>query len=172
MSNASAKSAARADRKMPNVPRHPRQKRGERTTGKGCLETSMPGKRANAQLTPVLAHIIECLDAIDVDQAGGTGEAKIHRRHETLSASKDLSFLTVRGEEIERVVNAAGRKISKRDGFHQPRRNGTPFINAQPRFGIYRDWRAETQTIYFDRIMFWNADPAGHPDWSVSWPPG
>jgi hypothetical protein len=40
------------------------------------------------------------------------------------------------------------------------RRNGAPFINAQPRFGIYRDWRAETQTIYFDKIMFWNADPS------------
>jgi hypothetical protein len=52
------------------------------------------------------------------------------------------------------------------------RRNGAPFINAQPRFGIYRDWRAETQTIYFDKIMFWNADPSGHPDWSVSPPPG
>jgi hypothetical protein len=52
------------------------------------------------------------------------------------------------------------------------RRNGAPFINAQPRFGIYRDWRAETQTIYFDKIKFWNADPAGNPDWSVSPPPG
>jgi len=52
------------------------------------------------------------------------------------------------------------------------RRDGAPFINAQPRFGIYRDWRSETQTIYFDKIMFWNADPAGHPDWSVSPPPG
>ena len=52
------------------------------------------------------------------------------------------------------------------------RRNGAPFIDAQPRFGIYRDWRAETQTIYFDKIMFWNADPAGHPDWNVSPPPG
>ena len=51
------------------------------------------------------------------------------------------------------------------------RRNGAPFINAQPRFGIYRDWRAETQTIYFDKIMFWNADPAGHPDWNMSPPP-
>ena len=51
------------------------------------------------------------------------------------------------------------------------RRNGAPFINAQPRFGIYRDWRSETQTIYFDKIMFWNADPAGHPDWSVRPPP-
>ena len=47
------------------------------------------------------------------------------------------------------------------------RRNGAPFVNAQPRFGIYRDWRLQTQTIYFDKIMFWNADPAGHPDWSV-----
>jgi hypothetical protein len=52
------------------------------------------------------------------------------------------------------------------------RRNGMPFINAQPRFGIYRDWRAETQTIYFDKIMFWNADPSRHPDWGVSSPPG
>jgi hypothetical protein len=49
---------------------------------------------------------------------------------------------------------------------------GTCFINAQPRFGIYRDWRAETQTIYFDKIMFWNTDPSGHPDWGVSPPPG
>jgi hypothetical protein len=49
---------------------------------------------------------------------------------------------------------------------------GNRFINAQPRFGIYRDWRAETQTIYFDKIMFWNADPSGHPDWGITPPPG
>jgi hypothetical protein len=58
------------------------------------------------------------------------------------------------------------------DRDYGARRNGAPFVNAQPRFGIYRDWRAETQTIYFDKIMFWNADPAGHPDWSLSPPPG
>jgi len=58
------------------------------------------------------------------------------------------------------------------DRDYGARRNGAPFINAQPRFGIYRDWRAETQTIYFDKIMFWNADPAGHPDWNMSPPPG
>jgi hypothetical protein len=58
------------------------------------------------------------------------------------------------------------------DRDYGARRNGAPFINGQPRFGIYRDWRAETQTIYFDKIMFWNADPTGHPDWSVSPPPG
>jgi hypothetical protein len=58
------------------------------------------------------------------------------------------------------------------DPVYGTRRNGAPFINAQPRFGIYRDWRAETQTIYFDKVMFWNADPSGHPDWGVSPPPG
>jgi hypothetical protein len=47
------------------------------------------------------------------------------------------------------------------------RRNGMPAVNAQPRFGIYRDWRAETQTIYFDQIMFWHADPTGHPAWAA-----
>jgi hypothetical protein len=56
------------------------------------------------------------------------------------------------------------------DPEHGARRNGVPFINAQPRFGIYRDWRAETQTIYFDKIMFWNQDPTGHPDWGLSAP--
>ena len=53
------------------------------------------------------------------------------------------------------------------DSEHGARRNGMPFIDTQPRFGIYRDWRAETQTIYFDKIMFWNAEPTGHPDWDA-----
>jgi hypothetical protein len=103
---------------MPNVPGNPRQKRGERTSGNGFLETSVPGKRANAQFAPLLTHIIERIDAVDVDEARGTGEPKIHRRHETLSARKDLSFLAVRSEEIERMVDGARRKISERDRFH------------------------------------------------------
>jgi hypothetical protein len=53
------------------------------------------------------------------------------------------------------------------DPEHGARRNGMPFVDTQPRFGIYRDWRAETQTIYFDKIMFWNAEPTGHADWDA-----
>jgi hypothetical protein len=49
--------------------------------------------------------------------------------------------------------------------------NGLPIVNVQPRFGIYRDGRAEIQTIRFDRIMFWTVDPQGHPDWAVGEPP-
>jgi hypothetical protein len=57
------------------------------------------------------------------------------------------------------------------DAEHGARRNGAPFVDTQPRFGIYRDWRAEAQTIYFDKIMFWDTDPTGHPDWGVGAPP-
>ena len=53
------------------------------------------------------------------------------------------------------------------DPEHGRRRNGAAFVDVQPRFGIYRDSRAETQTIYFDKIMFWSADPAGQVDWGV-----
>ncbi len=53
------------------------------------------------------------------------------------------------------------------DQEHGRRRNGVAFVDVQPRFGIYRDRRADTQTIYFDKIMFWNAEPAGNIDWGV-----
>jgi hypothetical protein len=56
------------------------------------------------------------------------------------------------------------------DAEYGARRDGQPYVNVQPRFGIYRDWRAETQTIYFDKILFWNVEPAGHPDWAVGLP--
>src|SRR4029077_4203184 len=48
------------------------------------------------------------------------------------------------------------------DRDYGARRNGAPFINAQPRFGIYRDWRAETQTIYRqDHVL--ERGPSGTP---------
>src|ERR1700730_10659986 len=92
----------------PHVGGPRRQKRRNHTTSNGRLETSVPGERANAQLAPALAHIVERIDAIDVNEARGTGEPKIHCRHETLSAGKDFSFLAVRGEEIEPTVNRSG----------------------------------------------------------------
>ncbi|WP_159650522.1 MULTISPECIES: heparin lyase I family protein [unclassified Bosea (in: a-proteobacteria)] len=45
-------------------------------------------------------------------------------------------------------------------------KDGKPFIDTQPRFGIYRDALPEvSQTILFDDIAFWAQDPAGHPAW-------
>lgn len=44
---------------------------------------------------------------------------------------------------------------------------GKPVIDAQPRFGIYRDALPDvSQTIQFNDIAFWTRSPAGHPAWS------
>lgn len=46
-------------------------------------------------------------------------------------------------------------------------KDGKPFVDAQPRFGIYRDaLRDVTQTITYTDIAFWDRAPAGHPDWA------
>ena len=119
MSNASAEGSPTPDREMPDVPRNPWQQRAERTIGNGCLKTNVTGKRANEQLATILAHIIERIDAIDVDKVRGAGEPNIHRRHQALPAGKDLSFLAVGSENIERIINGVRRKISKRGRFHQ-----------------------------------------------------
>jgi hypothetical protein len=45
-------------------------------------------------------------------------------------------------------------------------REGHPFIDTQPRFGIYRDALADlVQTIEFDDVAFWDIKPTGHPAW-------
>ena len=45
-------------------------------------------------------------------------------------------------------------------------RDGLPFIDTQPRFGIYRDALAgRSQTILFDDIAFWSAPPTGDAAW-------
>jgi hypothetical protein len=103
---------------VPDVACHPRQKRGKHTAGNGCPETRVPRQRANAQYTALLTYIIEGVDAIDVDEVRWASEPKIHRRHETLAPGKDLSFIAVCSEKIERIVDGVGRKIFKRDGFH------------------------------------------------------
>ena len=53
------------------------------------------------------------------------------------------------------------------DAANGARRDGVPIANVQPRFGIYRDWRAETQTIFFSGIRFWSADPGASSDWAA-----
>lgn len=45
--------------------------------------------------------------------------------------------------------------------------SGHPFIDVQPRFGIYRDaLPGNVQSIDFTGIRFWSANPAGDPSWS------
>ncbi|OCJ07436.1 hypothetical protein A6U86_10330 [Rhizobium sp. AC27/96] len=47
--------------------------------------------------------------------------------------------------------------------------DGHPFIDTQPRFGIYRDTLPDvTQSIDFADIQFWSTDPSSDPAWSKS----
>jgi len=58
------------------------------------------------------------------------------------------------------------------DRDYGARRNGAPFINAQPRLASIATGARRPRRSISDKIMFWNADPAGHPDWNMSPPPG
>ncbi|WP_349960193.1 heparin lyase I family protein [Rhizobium sp. ZPR3] len=45
--------------------------------------------------------------------------------------------------------------------------DGRPFIDVQPRFGIYRDTLPDiVQSIDFADIQFWSTDPSSDPAWS------
>ena len=43
---------------------------------------------------------------------------------------------------------------------------GKPVVDTQPRFGLYRDARPESQAIDIADIAFWRQSPAGDPAWS------
>ena len=48
-------------------------------------------------------------------------------------------------------------------------RDGQPFIDVQPHFGIYRDALPDIlQSIDFADIQFWSSDPSTEPAWSKS----
>lgn len=46
------------------------------------------------------------------------------------------------------------------------RRDGRPYVDTQPRFGVYRDAVPQPQQVSFDAIAFWADSPAGHPIWA------
>jgi hypothetical protein len=48
------------------------------------------------------------------------------------------------------------------------RRAGAPYVNVQPRFGLYRDRRAEPQGIDLRDLAIWTRDPDGDPAWGVA----
>jgi hypothetical protein len=43
---------------------------------------------------------------------------------------------------------------------------GSPVVDTQPRFGIYRDALPASQAIDFADIAFWQRNPAGDPAWA------
>jgi hypothetical protein len=122
---------------------------GQIATGEACARP------------PAVTRTLICVTD-DVPRAPWT---RIHVRLLAATDASGRADMWLNGVHCGRYAGPMGDPV---DGL---KRHGKPIANAQPRFGIYRDWRGETQTIYFDRIMFWNTDPAGHPDWGVTAPP-
>ncbi len=60
----------------------------------------------------------------------------------------------------------SGRLGYRDQGFRDA--SGRPVIDAQPRFGIYRDaLPGNVQSIEFAGIRFWSTDPSGDPAWNA-----
>src|SRR4051812_25982519 len=78
----------------------------------------MAGQGADSEGGRVVAHVVEGVDPIDVDQRGGPGQAEIHRWDEALPPGQDFALLAVLREQIERLLERARRKILKRGRFH------------------------------------------------------
>jgi len=71
------------------------------------------------------------------------------------------------------IFNAAVAEFKKTFGTHtQLYAYGQFYVTGRTIDDMLGEIESELRSIYFDKIMFWNADPAGHPDWSVSPPPG
>jgi uncharacterized cupin superfamily protein len=100
-------------------------------------------------------------------------------------------LVTDAGETILGTGDCAAFKAGERDGHHLQNHGeatalilevGTrgpaephaeyPDIDLRVTAQGYVRKDGTPQTIYFAKIMFWNADPAGHPDWNMSSPPG
>lgn len=87
-----------------------------------------------------------------------------HAVHVALRPSQKEGASDVRvwidGRACPRYTGAMGLSVhGKKDD------QGRPVIDAQPRFGIYRDAIPGEQTIEFQDLAFWETEPKGHPAW-------
>ena len=48
------------------------------------------------------------------------------------------------------------------------RRADGAYVDVQPRFGIYRDRRAEAQGLALRDVAVWTGDPSGSPEWGLA----
>ena len=86
----------------------------------------------------------------------------------TINVAMRPSPQTARGYAKVWVDGVACGDYRGRFGYptYGVKREGKPFIDTPPRFGIYRDKLAVTQRVSFDEIAFWREKPAASPLWS------
>jgi hypothetical protein len=83
------------------------------------LKYSFARHGTDPQALTVLAHILQLLDTVQVDQHGGLHHTKIHRWHQALTSRKDLGFIRMFMHEFQRLINGIRNVIFKRSWFHE-----------------------------------------------------
>ena len=79
----------------------------------------MAAERADPQrAVAVLAVVAEAGQVVDVDEQRGGGEAQLEQRHEALAAREHLGVVAVLGEQRDRLVEGARRRVAEAGGVH------------------------------------------------------
>ena len=85
-----------------------------------ALQVGVAAERADAQrAVAVLAVVAEAGQVVDVDEQRGGGEAQLEQRHEALAAREHLGVVAVLGQERDRLVEGARRRVAEAGGVHQ-----------------------------------------------------
>ena len=65
----------------------------------------MARERAHMQLVALGLDVVESLDAVDVDEGLGLGEAKPHQRDEAVAARQHLGILSKLVKQLDRLID-------------------------------------------------------------------
>src|SRR6185437_9245055 len=85
-----------------------------------ALQVGVAAERADPQrAVAVLAVVAEAGQVVDVDEQRGGGETQLEQRHEALPAREHLGVVAVLGQERDRLVEGARRRVAEAGGVHQ-----------------------------------------------------
>ena len=95
MGNRAADRASIANLRVADQPRRRVQQRIDALNKLRTLHGTLVRHRADRERITILTHVVQPLDAIDIDHGRGAGEAHVQQRDETLATSQELCLRPV-----------------------------------------------------------------------------
>ena len=81
---------------------------------RAVLDRALSSHRSDGETIALLANVEERLDAIQIDQHGGSGEPEVHGRHQALPSRQKLRFVAESTEQLDRLLDR-GRRVVVED---------------------------------------------------------
>jgi len=82
-----------------------------RDDGGVVLQIALPRERA--EVAVLLADVRQVSDLADADQDLGRGQARLHRRDQTLAAGQKLGLIRVAAEDLDGLGDRPGREVGE-----------------------------------------------------------